>query len=282
MDDLKRFAVDISDGIAQIKFTRDDKANALDAIAWYELKKVFCLLSDRGDIRSAVLHSLGKHFCAGIDLGMFMSPELNIDQLERGRGGEKFRHFVTQLQECISAVENARFPVIAVIQGGCMGAGLDLVTACDIRVCTDDAWFQITETQIGMTADVGTLQRIQSLIPSGIAKELAYTAKKLTAQEATHYGLVNHLNDSHEAALNQGITIAKQIATNSPMSVFGCKHILNYARDHGVDDALRYQTIWQAAHFHQSDMVEAIGARMEQRKPVFAPLPPITRIIPES
>jgi len=282
MDDFKRFAVDINDGIAQVRFTRQNKANALDAIAWFELKKIFTQLSDSGEIRCAILHSAGKHFCAGIDLGMFMSPELNIDQLERGRGGEKFRHFVTQLQECISAIEEARFPVVAVIQGGCMGAGLDIVTACDIRISTNDAWFQVTETQIGMTADVGTLQRIQSIVPSGIARELAYTANKLTADKALQYGLVNHINETHEQALQNGISIAEQIAQNSPMSVYGCKHILNYARDHGVEDALRYQTIWQAAHFHQTDMIEAISARGAGKEPDFAPLPPITRIIPES
>lgn len=270
-----RFTIEEQDHIAIVRFSRTDKRNAMDAETWHELKRVFEQLSNEGKVRCAVLASEGKHFCTGMDLAVFQDTSKLFATEEPGRQGEYFRHLVAYLQACISAVEAARFPVIAAVQGGCIGAGFDLISACDIRLATSDAWFQIAETNIGMTADVGTLQRVGSIMPAGLARELCYTGRRLTAVEATTSGYLNRTFESHEALLEGAVEMAREIATKSPMSVAGCKHLLNYSRDHSVADSLHYQTVWQAAHFHYRDMTEAAFAAFEKREANFEALPAI-------
>ena len=270
-----RFTIEQQGHVAIVRFSRTDKRNAMDAETWHELKTVFETLSNEGKVRCAIIASEGKHFCTGMDLAVFQDSSKLFASEEPGRQGEYFRHLVAYLQACISAVEAARFPVIAAVQGGCIGAGFDLISACDIRLSTDDAWFQIAETNIGMTADVGTLQRVGSVMPAGLARELCYTGRRLTASEARTSGYLNQTFESHQELLAGALEMAQVIAAKSPMSVTGCKHLLNYSRDHSVADSLHYQTLWQAAHFHYRDMTEAAFAAFEKREANFEALPAI-------
>ena len=270
-----RFTVEHINHIAIVRFSRSEKRNAMDAATWHELKALFEALSNSGEVRCAVLASDGKHFCTGMDLMVFQDSKKLFASEEPGRQGEYFRHLVGYLQACISAVEAARFPVIAAIQGGCVGAGFDLVSACDIRLATEDAWFQIAETNIGMTADVGTLQRVEKVMAAGLARELCYTGRRLSSDEALNSGLINRRFESHDLVLSAAVELAHEIAAKSPMSISGCKHLLNYSRDHSVAESLQYQTIWQAAHFHYRDMQEAAFAAFESRSANFEALPKI-------
>lgn len=269
------FTIEISEQVALIHFNRPEKSNAMSPTTWAELKDIFEQLSEKGEIRAAVLAGNGKHFCAGMDLNVFASGLTDWRNTEHGRAGEDFRVKVAYLQACITTIEKARFPVIAAVHGGCLGAGFDIITACDIRYGSEDAWFQVTETNIGMTADVGTLQRILHTLPSGLARELCYTGRKINAQEAAANGFLTQTAPSRDDIIELAMNTAKEIASKSPMSVYGCKHNLNYARDHGVDEALHYQTVWQAGQFHSDDMLEAITARFEGRDGKFPDLPNI-------
>jgi enoyl-CoA hydratase len=169
------------------------------------------------------------------------------------------------LQDAFTALERARIPVIAAVQGGCIGGGVDMVCACDMRYATADAFFCIQEINIGMTADVGTLQRLPKLIPAGIAREYAYTGRRMTAARAYELGLVNGVYSSH-AEMIKGVTeVAAEIAARSPLAVWGSKEMITYARDHSVADGLNYIATWQTGMFQPADMTEAFVARAEKR-----------------
>jgi enoyl-CoA hydratase len=165
-------------------------------------------------------------------------------------------------------------PVLAAIQGGCVGGAVDLVSACDCRYASDDAFFVIQEINLGMTADVGTFPRLCHLIPQGWARELAYTGRRLPAQQARDIGLVNAVLPSHEALLEHVMGVAKDIAEKSPLAVHGSKVMINYARDHTIADGLDYIATWQAGMYNpESDMREALSAMKEKRPPTFGELP---------
>jgi len=180
---------------------------------------------------------------------------------------------VQKLQDSFTAFEQARMPVLAAVQGGCIGGAVDMVTAADLRYCTEDAFFCIQEINLGMTADVGTLQRLPKLIPEGIAREYAYTGARMPASEALQYGLVNRVYADHAALLEGVMGVARQIATRSPLAIWGTKEMVNYTRDHSVADSLRYMAGWQSGMFQPGDMVEEMVAKGERRDPSFEELP---------
>ncbi len=259
-------------GVSELIFNNPDKRNCMSKQFWHDLPRAVSELSAAGKTRVLVIHSQGKHFTSGMDLNNFAS--LNTDGLnpEKGRMGDHFMHTVAILQHTFTALEKARFPVLSAVQGGCFGAGIDMICAADMRYCTEDAFFVVQETNIGMSADVGTLQRIQHCMPSGLAREICYTGRNLTANEAKDAGFVNAVYTDQAAMLDAVMSIAETIASKSPMSVYGCKHNLNYSRDHSVDDSLQYQTLWQAGHWHMDDMAESLGAKFEAREPKYADL----------
>jgi enoyl-CoA hydratase len=191
---------------------------------------------------------------------------------EASRRAEFMRRLVLELQACFSALENLRMPVLAAIQGGCIGGALDLICACDSRYCTEDAFFTIKETELGITADLGTLQRLPKWISPGLVRELAYTARNLSAAEAQTSGLVNRVFADHAALLAGVLELAQQIATHSPLAVTGSKAMLNYARDHSVADSLQYMATWQAGMFQAADLMESIQAKQAKRASNYAPL----------
>jgi enoyl-CoA hydratase len=202
-----------------------------------------------------------------------MTTENNI---EPARAAEKQRRWIMALQDVFSALEKSRMPVISAIQGACIGGGVDMICATDIRLCTSNAFFNIKETELGITADIGTLQRILHVMPSGLARELAYTSRNFAADEALKCGFVNNVYDSQEEMLNAAHQLARSIAKHSPMAVNGVKEMLNYSRDHSVADSLNHMATWQGGMLQNQDILEAMTAAKEKRVPSFDDLLPLT------
>ncbi len=263
----------VSDGIATITLNRPDKLNTMTPAFWSELPRLVHQIDATGEARVVVLASTGRHFSAGMDLAVFGQGN-GADAVEVGRLRANVRANVLHLQDTFTALEKARMPVLAAIQGGCIGAAVDMVTACDMRYASEDAFFCIQEINIGMTADVGTLQRLPKLIPEGVCRELAYTGRRMPAAEAKAVGLVNEVFSDHEALLDGVQSIAAEIASRSPLAVWGSKEMITYARDHSTADALDHIATWQAGMFQPTDMLEAFGAKAEDRPTRFDDLLP--------
>ncbi|MBK1685599.1 2,4-dienoyl-CoA reductase [Rhodoferax fermentans] len=262
-------SVSLVDHIATIRLNRPDKANAMNLAMWHELRRAFQWVDATPDARVAILEGEGKAFTAGIDLQMMMGMGDQIQNDCEARTRENLRQVILDLQDTLTSLERCRKPVLAAIHGACIGGGIDLICCADMRYCSSDAHFSIKEIDIGMTADVGTLQRLPRLIGEGLARELAYTARKFDAAEALDMRLVNRVFDSREA-LQAGVReIATTIAAKSPISVRGTKEMITYARDHSVADGLTYVATWNAAMLLSNDLQEAMMANMGKRAPQF-------------
>ena len=268
------FEVEVADKVAHIRLSRPDALNSMIPAFWNELPQLITGLSDTGTVRAAVISSTGKHFSSGMDLAVFAGPALQR-QGEPGRAGATLGLLVQQLQASLTALESARMPVLVAIQGGCIGGAVDLVSAADLRYATADAFFQVQETNIGMTADVGTLQRLPKLIPDGIAREMVFTGMRLPAQRAKEIGLVNEVYPDHESMLDAVLVVAREIASKSPLAIWGAKEALTYARDHSVAEGLRQIALWQAGALHSADIVESLTAMKDKRPPVYDDLPAV-------
>lgn len=266
------FDFDVTDAVAHIRLNRPEKRNSMVPAFWRELREVFTdeIGRNRAEVRAAVISSTGPHFSSGLDLSMFGSFGGSGGDPARDR--ERFMRTLVELQGTFTALEKSRVPVLAAVQGGCIGGGVDLVAACDMRWCTRDAFFVIKEIDIGMVADVGTLQRLPHLIPAGLMRELAYTGRNLAADEARAAGLVNAVFDDHQAMLAHVMGVARTIAAKSPLAIHGSKVMMNYTRDHTVDEALDYMAVWNAAFIHTQDLPEAMTATREKRAPKFRDL----------
>ena len=272
------FDVEIADQVGHIRLNRPDDLNSMIREFWTELPDIVRGLDERGDVRAIVVSSTGRHFCAGMDLGVFTSGDSGItpgDSGEMGRLRARLRQTALMLQESFTAFERVRMPVLAAIQGGCIGGAVDMVTAADMRYASADAFFVIQEINIGMTADVGTLQRLPKIIPDGIARELAYTGRRMSAQRALEVGLINEIFPTHEELVNGVLEIAREIASKSPLAIWGTKEMLLYSRDHSVADGLNHIATWQTGMFQPSDMVETFMAKAEGREPQFPDLLPV-------
>jgi enoyl-CoA hydratase len=229
---------------------------------------VFNAIEADPSVRAVVLASTGKHFTAGLDLGMAASVGAGMPT-DPGRARLKFLHEVKMMQESFSVIDRCRVPVIAVVQGGCIGGGVDLVTACDMRIATENAYFTIQEVNIAIVADVGTLQRIPHLLPQGLVRELAYTGRKFPAAEARSHGFVNSVEADHEAAIAAAMAMAQTIAAKSPLVVAGLKHVLNAGRDQTIEQGLDYVALWNAGMLQGNDVPNAIRAQIAKEAPVF-------------
>lgn len=269
------FELEEEAGVAHLRLSRPEEFNSMCREFWTELPEIVRTLDGTGQTRAIVISSTGKHFCAGLDLSLFAGePATRDSDAEVSRSRAQMRERVLALQTSLSCLEQARMPVLAAIQGGCIGGGLDLTTACDMRYCTTDAFFCVQEINLGLTADVGTLQRLPKVIPEGPARELAYTGRRMGAEWARDVGLVNAVYDTHEAMLEDVLGLAREIAERSPMAMWGSKEMLTFTRDHSVAEGLNYIATWQAGMFHDHDTREAFQARKEKRKPVYADLLP--------
>ena len=280
------FEIEEVDRVAHVRLNRPDQLNTMIPAFWRELPEIVSEISDRGRVRAIVLSSTGKHFSAGMDLAVF-GGGTSLDAAsggpapsrapELGRVRANLRLNVLHLQESFTALERARMPVLAAVHGGCIGGAVDMVCAADMRYATADAFFCIQEINIGMTADVGTLQRLPKLIPEGVVREYAYTGRRMAATRAHELGFVNALFDDHAALLDGVHAVAAEIASKSPLAVWGSKEMITYARDHSVADGLNYIATWQTGMFQSGDMVEEFGAKAERRPPAHDDLLPVHR-----
>ena len=270
------FEYELKDHVAHVSMCRGDDFNTMTKAFWSELPELIDKISDEGKARVIVLSAQGKHFCAGMDLANFKSDgdflSTDTKKITQGRKSEAQFRVTRDLQYSISCLEKSRIPVIAAIQGACIGAGVDLITACDIRYASSDAFFCIQEINIGMAADVGTLQRLPYLIPEGILRELAFTGRKLSADEGLKYGLVNAVFDTPDAVIEHALSVAHEIADKAPLAISGIKEVLNYNRDHTVEESLNYNALWNAAMNFSDDMMEAFKSKTEKRDPDFQDL----------
>ena len=274
----KCFEVSIEESVAHLRLNRPEALNSMIPEFWSELPEIVRAIDDEGAARAIVLSSTGRHFTAGMDLAVFTSGGLDGEEsAEVGRRRANLRRDVRRLQETFSCLDQARMPVLAAIQGGCIGGGVDLIAACDMRYCTQDAFFCIQEVNIGMTADVGTFPRLPHLIPQGMVRELAYTGRRLQAERAHEIGLVNAVYETQEEMLFAVLETAREIAARSPLAVWGSKEMINYARDHSIADGLDYIATWQTGMFQPADMLEAFAARRDKREPRYPDLLPLRK-----
>lgn len=270
------FDVEIADHVAHIRLNRPEALNSMIRAFWNELPEIVNDIDANARARAIVLSSTGKHFTAGMDLSVFTDGEaLTGDgNVETGRQRHALREFVKLLQDSFGCLDRARMPVLAAVQGGCVGGGVDLISACDVRYATRDAFFCIQEINLGMTADVGTFPRLCHLIPQGWVRELAYTGRRLGADKAREIGLVNEVFDDQDGMLDAVMATAREIAAKSPLAVAGSKVMINYARDHTIADGLDYIATWQTGMFQPADMTEAFAAKAGGRPAAYENLQP--------
>jgi enoyl-CoA hydratase len=277
LKEMTCFALSTKDHIAHLVLNRPEAMNTMHPTFWRELDTVLTSIQREGKARALVISSTGKHFSAGMALETFSSAIQMNDKTPEGRAA--IFDSLNDIQATFTKMESLRIPVIVAIQGGCIGGAVDMVTACCIRYATKDTFFCIQEINIGMVADVGTLQRMPKLMPEAVVKELAYTGRRLTADKAMQYGLVNDVFESNGAMLEAVMQCAKEIASKPPIAIWGTKQAIHYTRDHSVEDSLKQMgwlqgAIWSNAHVH-----EAIKAAKEKRAGEFTPLSPLTPFI---
>jgi len=257
--------------VARILLNRPDKANSMTPDFWADLPRIVDALARDEGVRCAIVAGEGKHFTGGMDLTAFASLA-DLFRQEPGRAAYAMRDLILALQNSFNALERARFPVVAAIHGACVGAGIDMITACDLRIASADAYFSVEEIHIGMAADVGTLQRLPKLIAPAVAAELAYTGRRFPAEEAKAIGLVSAVHADKDAVLAGAHELAHAIAAKSPLAIAGIKRNLAYARDHSVADGLDYIATWNAGMLRPGELMAAVQAKMAKQQAAFADL----------
>ena len=262
------FDIRIKDHICNMVLNRPNELNTMTRDFWVELGDALEEINRDSDIRVVILSSTGEHFCAGMDLSAFSNGVDDIPddkKPDHARVGEVLYRTAKELQGYISRLEEIRVPVIAAVHGGVIGGALDLITACDMRFASNDAFFCIQEINIGMAADVGTLQRLPKIIPDSKMREMAYTGRRMLADEAKDSGLVGEIYETQDEMLDAVHKLAAEIASKSPVAIYGLKAVMNYSRDHNVSDSLDFNALWSGAMLSQADMTEAMTAQMEKR-----------------
>lgn len=276
---MPAFQITYDGAVAHLRLSRPEASNALDMDFWRRFGPEVKALDASGEVRALVISGEGKNFCAGMDISVFSGGA--ILSAETAAERQAFHQTARELQAVLTTLEKARFPVIAAIQGACVGGGLDLIAACDIRLAAEGAYFRIEETNIGMMADLGSLQRLPKLMPEGVVRELAYTGASLSAERAERLGLVNAIHADADAVVEAALTMARQIASKAPLAVSGSKAALNHARDHSVAEGLEWIAVMQGSLWNPSDVMAAIQARMTRTEGNFAPLSPLQPFDPK-
>ncbi|MBS1994283.1 MAG: enoyl-CoA hydratase/isomerase family protein [Cyanobacteria bacterium SZAS LIN-3] len=262
MEQFSSFAVSLNEGVAHLVLGNASKMNALGAAFWRELPQAVAQMDQEGQVRALVISSTGPMFCSGIDLAMFSDESLSSVGSAHER--DRLRHLIMQLQKAITCLQSCRFPVLAVVQGACLGAGLDLISACDLRFGTKDSFYVLQEINIGIMADLGSLQRLPLLLPDAIVREMAFTGSKLSAEKAQAYGFLNGLAASHEEAVATALQAAKTIAQKSPLAISGTKRCLSFVPGHSSEEALEYCANLQSAIFDPAEVMSQVMA-MKQK-----------------
>ena len=252
--------LEINDRIAHIRLSRPNKLNAMNWAFWSEMPEIVKSINDRTDVRAVVLSGEGKAFTVGLDF-FDMMPRLGRNGTQADGATQRHLHdLIRQMQWSVTCLERCRVPVIAAIHGFCLGGGIDLITACDIRFAAADAVFGIRETKMAIVADIGTLQRLPRIVSDGIARELVYTGRDFDAQYAQEIGLVNRVLEDADTTVAHALTVANEIADNAPLAVEGSKHVLNHALANEVDRELEYVATYNAAHLMSNDLGAAVEA----------------------
>ncbi len=264
------FDVSVEDGIAHLQLNRPDKANSLTRAFWSELPEAVGELSRSGKVRAMVISAQGKVFCGGLDMHMFSTAKEFHASCPEER--EVLQANLERMQDALSALERARFPVIAAVQGACLGGGFDLIAACDLCFAAESAKFRIEETNVGMMADLGVLQRLPHLIPAGVARYLALTGDTLDAAEAYRLGLLAKVFPTNEALLEGAFAAARRIAERPPVAINGIKRAMLFSRDHGVYESLQHTVLLQSAILSGQDILRSVGARATGASTQFADL----------
>jgi enoyl-CoA hydratase len=265
METYQTIHVAVEDAVARVELDRPDKGNCLDAMMWRELKDIFETLDAKPEIRAIVLGGRGRHFSTGIDLDFLISMRRDLEELPGGRKQEYLRHFISGLQDSVNAIERCRKPVLAAVHGFCLGAGVDIVTACDMRYATPATRFCVKEVDLAIVADLGSLQRLPGIVGQGVARELAFSGRTFKGEEALAVGLVNRLFSKTEELSAGVMALAAELAAKSPLTLRGIKETLNYSRDHTVDQGLAFVAQRNAAMLLSEDLDEALAAYMEKR-----------------
>ncbi|MGE0387046.1 MAG: enoyl-CoA hydratase-related protein [Gammaproteobacteria bacterium] len=258
-------------GVTRLHLNRPEAFNTISMQRLYTLREQVRRLVREARTRALVITSSGRHFCAGMDLAEFGSQEDTLD-VGSARRRLRFQAFLADLLESLEALERAPFPVVAAVQGGCVGGGLDIIAACDVRYCSAEAFFCIQEINIGMAADLGVLQRLPKLIPQGVVRELAYSGRRMNAQRALAVGLVNEVLPDPQAAIDAALALAREIAGKSPLAIAVTKRELNYARDHTLAESLEQMVMLQSASMDQAETMTAIAAQEDKRPAEFPDL----------
>jgi enoyl-CoA hydratase len=257
------FSLTIENHIAHLVLNRPEALNTMGPRFWGELDTVLTDLHKEKAARALVISSTGKHFSAGMALDAFAGAVQMDDQSPEGRAA--IFDSLTAMQATFTKLETLRIPVIAALHGGVIGGAVDMVTACCIRYGSKDTFFCIQEINIGMVADVGTLQRLPKLVPLAVVKELAYTGRRMGANKALGYGLLNEVFDTHEETVKAALECAAEIASKPPVAIWGTKQAVHYARDHTVDEALKQMGWLQAAIWSNRHVAEAVTAFQGKR-----------------
>jgi enoyl-CoA hydratase len=277
MGDFFDLTHDAGSGIAELVLNQPTRLNTMTPGFFPALRDAVQSLDDAGATRVLVIRSTGKHFSAGMSLDVF-GGEFTLLDTRDARARLSFQHGLRRLMACFDTLEAARFPVLCAVQGGCIGGGLDLALACDIRVCTADAFFTVQEIHIGMAADLGSLQRLPKVVPQGLARQMAFTGERVDAARALSAGLVNAVLPDADALRDHAQQLAQHIASKSPLAIAGSKIALNHARDHGTAESLQQMALLQSAIFDTAEMERAIRAWRDKVPGEFAPLPPAAKV----
>ena len=271
------FALSHENGIAHLQLNRPERMNTMAPAFFPAIRDAVRALDDAGATRALVISSTGKHFSAGMSLEVFAGDDLAL-ATDTARDRLSFQTSLRKLMDCFTAIDDARFPVICAIQGGCIGGALDLATACDIRLCSADAFFTVQEISIGMAADLGVLQRLPKIVPQGVAREMAYTGERLGAERALAVGLVNAVLADAATLVERALALARTIVAKSPLAIAGSKLALNHARDHSTASALQQMTLLQSAIFDRDEMARAIAGWKAKRDAEFDSLAPVAKV----
>jgi len=263
----QRIRVSISEHIGEIIINRPEQLNAADPLFFEELKACLKTVEQDNNIRVILLWAEGRVFTAGTDLKQ--TNFMDHGDGDRATQSLKLYRTIKEYQDIVSSIHNCKKPVIAAIHNLCLGAGVDMVTACDIRLCTCDAKFSVKETQMAIVADLGSIQRLTGIVGRGIAREMVLTGELMDAEWALRTGFVNKVFATKEHLLEGARLLCNKIAANSPLVVQGSKIALNYADEHGIEDSLNQVRLWNSAFLQSDDLVEAISAFMTKRKPIF-------------
>jgi len=260
--------------VLQVEINRPTKRNAMNKAFWREMVDCFTIINKDKNVRVVIISGAGPIFTAGLDLSDHMDTfGTDNNNADIGRKGNAIREQLLAYQQSFTILNEIKQPVIAAVHSACVGGGVDLITACDIRICTSDAWFTIKEVDIGMVADVGTFPRLCKVIGNdSFVREISMTGRNVSSTEALTWGLVSHVYKDRETMYSEALKLAKQISNKSPIAIMGIKRMINYSRDHNTRDSLEYVAAWNMSMLQSVDTAESVTAQLSKRPPIYSNL----------